>query len=1579
MNKSITLNKTNAMKVMLLMLLLLCSFFYLSTVNAQIIAEDSFEGYAVGNISGNDGGAGWSGAWTRSPTSQAKVIDTSASPLTYTASNGDTILGGDKAIQLTQNSSEVAKRNLLTSYNNTTIYASMLIRFNGTQDHNDFIGNWLGSSSTYVPNFGIKMNTGPSGSDFFSRTRLGSEVYSTNITNGRTYFLVMKLTKTGDSSSSYNQAQLWVNPSSLVSEPTASTTISTGDSAINQFSTIGFRTLNLDTDDAITIDRIIYATTWDDVTQLKAQNGLQANYWNYSVVNNQYNMPTSEPDVTQIDPTVDFNWANSSPVNGINQDLFAIRWEGEFEALESGRYVFLTESDDGVRLWVNNQLIIDKWSTHSASWDYSTGINLAAGKRYSIRMEYFENNVDAVARLYWETPSNTTRHVIPESQLYPYVTPRLTKIINTNACQEQTNQLLLTYNTSMKTGSNSFSADLVSNYSVTPNINIESITATDATNTEFLITFSSTLDDLTTYTLNVASLISADGLTSAPVQQEFSVSSGNGLQADYWNYDINGNGYLFPTTAPTISQIDSEINFNWASNSPVTGINADRYAVRWQGSIQAPETGNYTFTTRSDDGVRLWVNNQLIVDNWNNHGATYNDSPLITLTAGERYTIKMEYFENGGLAVAQLYWITPSDSTRQIIPQSALFSCNLSPKAAYLFDEARWQDSVSNEVLDSSGNELHGMAIDTRPTAGLVCNAVDLTADSSTDRVILDHQALDNANDFTISIWAKSASTSKDQTFISGSNASEDNEFLMFFRNRTGFAPHIDNQQQYQDTIPTIADNQWHHYVWTRQGSNSCFFRDSVELSCRTVTDSIIDIDPNGLILGQEQESVNGDFDIFQDFEGLIDELLIFDKAISRSKIQEIYTNNLAGKRWDGKAISCPAPLVIDHFRLSYSSNGLTCLPSSVTLSACENSDCSSLYTQLVDVTLAGAGEWSVNPVSLTAGTSSDLTFQASDAGDTSVAISGSSITANNALKCYQDDVLDTSCTIPFSEAGFVFDVPTVTSCKTSTDVTIRAVQLDQETNQCTSALTGNQSINFFSSYIIPASGSVAVAISGNDIETTSPGTAVTLTFNADGEATFTTQYDDAGEIRLDARYDNGDGLTLSGNDRFVAKPTALYVYTDEVNANCDSGSSSCSLFKKAGENFNLKVKAACWQSDFDSNYADNPTTPNFELPSIGVSSNLVAPTGGNNGSIATTNFDFASTDDGIHTMSQSVSEVGVFTFTVSPPAYLGEMLTVKLSENIGRFYPDHLAVSSQNNGEFGNHSCGSFTYTGQSFTYQSAPELTISAYNVADMVTTNYTGGFAKLSVSDFSVAPPSTDANQLGADNTNLVSLLWSPSTPTLSDNSDGSHTFQFSNDSYQYVKQSNSQIAPFSNAINLSFTTITDSDGIETQSLPVTLQPSGETIRFGRFAISSAHGSELIALPITLSAEFFNGINWEDNTVDQCTSLNLSTHMQLSSSMPSSWQAGTATMTLGEGTTVGTLSNNAPFSSGKALLTFSAPGEDNRGFIDVRSSIATNYNWLLGDYDSDGNYDDEATGRASFGLFKGSENIIFMRELY
>lgn len=127
--------------------------------------------------------------------------------------------------------------------------------------------------------------------------------------------------------------------------------------------------------------------------------------------------------LTRTDATVDFNWGFGSPDPAISADSFSIRWTGQVTAPVSGNYVFATRSDDGVRLWLNNQLLIDNFTPHPETEDRSVAVSLVAGQSNNIRIEYFELTANAIIRLLWIKPGQTTPDVIPSGQLSTPISP----------------------------------------------------------------------------------------------------------------------------------------------------------------------------------------------------------------------------------------------------------------------------------------------------------------------------------------------------------------------------------------------------------------------------------------------------------------------------------------------------------------------------------------------------------------------------------------------------------------------------------------------------------------------------------------------------------------------------------------------------------------------------------------------------------------------------------------------------------------------------------------------------------------------------------------------------------------------------------------------------------------------------------------------------------------------------------------------------------------------------------------------------------------------------------------------------
>jgi hypothetical protein len=166
------------------------------------------------------------------------------------------------------------------------------------------------------------------------------------------------------------------------------------------------------------------------------------------------------------------------------------------------------------------------------------------------------------------------------------------------------------------------------------------------------------------------------GIQLNPPTQTLTVTAinagGGGLYGEYFNQRDNTVSSIPAGWTVVATRTDPTVNFDWGSGAPgPSGIGVDNFSVRWTGSVVPPATGNYVFYARADDGVRLWINGALVVNAWIDQGATEYASGSIALTQGVPASIKLEYFEHGGGALAQLSWSSAS-IPKQIIPESNL-------------------------------------------------------------------------------------------------------------------------------------------------------------------------------------------------------------------------------------------------------------------------------------------------------------------------------------------------------------------------------------------------------------------------------------------------------------------------------------------------------------------------------------------------------------------------------------------------------------------------------------------------------------------------------------------------------------------------------------------------------------------------------------------------------------------------------------------------------------------------------------------------------------------------------------------
>lgn len=294
-------------------------------------------------------------------------------------------------------------------------------------------------------------------------------------------------------------------------------------------------------------------TTYTARFRVASGGSVRAEYFN--------NMDLSGTPLVRNESKLEFNWGTGSPSPALRTDGFSARFTGQVMPQYSQPYTFIVQSDDGVRLWVNGQLLIDNWTNHPATENRGS-ISLTAGQPASIRVEYFEHTGEARLNLSWFSPSQTWE-MIPAGDWRP------------------------------------------------------------------------------------------------PVED----GSGLGLWADYFSGGDFGS-YLF-------TRADARVDFDWGVGTPDPRVPMNSFSVRWTGELSPRHNETYTLYTQTDDGVRLWVDNELVIDDWTNHPVTERQFSL-PLTAGRRYRIRMDYREVGGLASAKLLWSSPSQA-KQVIPQTRLY------------------------------------------------------------------------------------------------------------------------------------------------------------------------------------------------------------------------------------------------------------------------------------------------------------------------------------------------------------------------------------------------------------------------------------------------------------------------------------------------------------------------------------------------------------------------------------------------------------------------------------------------------------------------------------------------------------------------------------------------------------------------------------------------------------------------------------------------------------------------------------------------------------------------------------------
>ncbi len=383
--------------------------------------------------------------------------------------------------------------------------------------------------------------------------------------------------------------------------------------------------------------------------------GLSGNYYNSAsseLPNNTYD-PAAIFDaphlmLSRTDATVDFNFGTTPPAN-VATTYFAVRWVGQVQPQYSETYYFVTKTDDGVKLWVNGQLIVDKWVSQAAT-EWTGAIDLKAGVRYDIKMEYyFGNSGSRDAHLSWYSDSQV-KQIVPTARLYP-TTASAPSITNALTVYGFVNQPF----SFAATASNS--ANLATTFALGVNSGPLPPGLTLNANSGLI---SGTPTQAGDYQVSLVST-SANGNGSSVLDLQI-IDTGNAITRDIWTSGVTGSA---------VSDIPVTLTPNSSDNSlsrlEDNTAYADNTAERLRGYFTAPTTGNYYFWLAASSAAELWISNDSEPANkiqrafvtssgtgaetWN--AQTNQKSAWISFVAGRRYYF--EVLHNHGIN-------TPNDS-----------------------------------------------------------------------------------------------------------------------------------------------------------------------------------------------------------------------------------------------------------------------------------------------------------------------------------------------------------------------------------------------------------------------------------------------------------------------------------------------------------------------------------------------------------------------------------------------------------------------------------------------------------------------------------------------------------------------------------------------------------------------------------------------------------------------------------------------------------------------------------------------------------------------------------------------------
>ena len=185
-----------------------------------------------------------------------------------------------------------------------------------------------------------------------------------------------------------------------------------------------------------------------------------------------------------------------------------------------------------------------------------------------------------------------------------------------------------------------------------------------------------------------------------------------GLTAEYYNnMDLSGE--------PVLTRVDKSVNFNWGGDSPDPKINKDQFSVRWTGYLVFPEAGEYTIGVTSDDGIRLYIDGSKVIDKWIDQSATTYTTTM-KCEANKRYEVRIEYYENGGGAVATFGYVPESDESNLIT--EAINAAKAADVVLVFVQDSQAEGRDNEIVLPFNQDELIKAVTKVNPNTVVVLN-----------------------------------------------------------------------------------------------------------------------------------------------------------------------------------------------------------------------------------------------------------------------------------------------------------------------------------------------------------------------------------------------------------------------------------------------------------------------------------------------------------------------------------------------------------------------------------------------------------------------------------------------------------------------------------------------------------------------------------------------------------------------------------------------------------------------------------------------------------------------------------------